>query len=249
MSEKILFVFEGEKTEHVLTRDFIEQYFESNGKTVVKVSFCGEIYQLYKKLKNDPLGMDFVDIFPLLKARDESLAQYGRDEFSQIYMFFDYDPHASQADIEKVREMLSVFSEETDKGNLFISYPMVESLRCFNGNTDDFLTFSIPFEKVRDFKSFVQEYADKKYNDVPKWGRDMWNEIIHLHCKKANFITNEINVFPDSYIGQSSILECQHLKESTENEVFVLNSFPMMFLSHFGNRSEDVLKLSVNSKS
>ncbi|TDS92942.1 hypothetical protein [Erwinia rhapontici] len=243
MPEKILFVFEGEKTEHVLTKRFISEYFSSRDETIIKVSFCGEIYQLYRQLKSDPMGIEYVDIFPLLKERDPKLEPYSRDEFSQIYMFFDYDPHASQANIESLREMLTVFSEETDKGNLFVSYPMVESLRCCNGNFEEFFSLAVHLTEVPKFKSFVDLYARKtKYNDVPKWDLNLWQEVISLNCIKANHLVNESKQFPDEHIEQGLILEKQRIKSEEEQSVYVLNAFPLMFLSHFGRNSEKVLR-------
>ena len=54
-------------------------------------------------------------------------------------MFFDYDGHVNMPRNEHgaghwdgdevLGEMLKVFSDETDQGKLFISYPMVEAIQ------------------------------------------------------------------------------------------------------------------------
>jgi len=241
MSENILFVFEGEKTEHVIARNFISHYVQVQNKTVVKVSFCGEIYQLYKKMAEDDFGIEFVDVFPLLQERDDALKKYKRDEFSQIYLFFDYDPHATNADHKKLQELLEVFNQETDKGKLFISYPMVESIRCYNGVDDEFIKLLIKMKDVPEFKAYVNQYADKKYNNVPQWTLDIWNEVVALHCIKANFLVNSSHLFPLGEITQSSILNKQINHENDIDSVIVISSFPLMLLSHYGERTKSIL--------
>lgn len=240
MPENILFVFEGEKTEHVIARDFTTHYINNENKTVVKVSFCGEIYQLYRKMAEDEFGVEFVDVFPLLQERDEDLRRYKRDDFSQIYLFFDYDPHATNASSDKIGELLEVFSQETDKGKLFVSYPMVESIRCFNGVESDFMNLFIKLNDVPNFKRIVNDYAHKKYNNVPQWKIEVWNEIINLHCKRANFIVNGVTAFPDGEIPQSLILQKQTEYEAAEN-VMVISAYPLMLLSHYGEKTTEIL--------
>lgn len=241
MAEKILFVFEGEKTEHVLTKNLIGNYIQSEDNTVVKVSFCGEIYQLYRQMITDDFGIEYVDVFPFLQERDKSLSQYERKDFSQIYLFFDYDPHATDANAENLMSMLSVFNQETEKGKLFVSYPMVESLRCFNGNKQDFFDLKVLLSDVSSFKSYVQGYAHKVYNDVPKWNKNLWKEVIELHCEKAErLIRNEL-CYPESVIDQDSILTKQVETESQHNAVIVLNAFPLMLWYHFGMKLPDIL--------
>ncbi|AVY99316.1 hypothetical protein DAI21_17485 [Lelliottia sp. WB101] len=241
MPENILFVFEGEKTEHIITRDFATHFINNESKTVVKVSFCGEIYQLYKKMAEDDFGIEFVDVFPLLQERDEDLRRYRRDDFSQIYLFFDYDPHATNASNEKIGELLEVFSQETDKGKLFVSYPMVESIRCFNGVEEDFMKLFIDLNDVPNFKRIVNDYAHKKYNNVPQWGIEIWNEVINLHCKRANLIVNQSNVFPDCEIPQDLILNKQVEYEASAKNVIVISAFPLMLLSHYGQNTAEIL--------
>lgn len=242
MAEKILFVFEGEKTEHVLTRNFISNYLQEKDNVVVKVSFCGEIYQLYRKMVTDEFGIEYVDVFPFLKERDDSLSQYERGDFSQIYLFFDYDPHASGADAKNLMDMLSVFSQETEKGKLFISYPMVESLRCFNANKQDFLDLKVVLSDVSSFKSYVQTYADKIYNNVPKWDKDVWKYVIELHCEKAELFTREGLSYPENIVGQDDILAKQVELESQQDSVIVLNAFPLMLWHHFGEELPVILR-------
>ncbi len=125
-----LFIFEGEHTEDKIVAR-LEKHFM--GKSIaVKCVFGGDIYQLYQRIKNEDFD---VDIVSLLKERSEAnnkeLDGYDNDSFSYIYFFFDYDAHATKADDDKISELIKYFDNETDKGKLFISYPMVEAIRHF----------------------------------------------------------------------------------------------------------------------
>jgi len=126
MSSTILFIFEGEKTEKQIT-DSLTKHF-ANENVNVQCAFCSDIYQLYDKIYND----DDLDTFALIKNRiqnKESLSSYSRSDFAEIYIFFDYDGHAPNANDEKINDLLLFFNEETDYGKLFISYPMVEAIK------------------------------------------------------------------------------------------------------------------------
>lgn len=60
-----------------------------------------------------------------------------KDDFTDIYLIFDYerqDPNFSAADIEKMQES---FSDSTDMGKLYINYPMVEAYLDFNNIPDE----------------------------------------------------------------------------------------------------------------
>ncbi|MDE6770727.1 MAG: hypothetical protein K2J78_13470 [Muribaculaceae bacterium] len=127
--EKTLFIFEGARSEdkyvEKLERNFLGE------RHAIKCVFDAEIYQLYRAIKNED-GFP-IDIVSLLKDRTaenaEILKDYSRDSFAYIYLFFDYDGHSTLADDDKIREMLSFFSDETEEGKLYISYPMVEAIR------------------------------------------------------------------------------------------------------------------------
>ena len=133
MSNKILLVFEGEKTEDQIVASFTKHIF--NDKTVITCAFCAEIYQLHRALVDD----EDLDTFSLLKDipnNKEILKDFTRDDFAEIYLFFDYDGHSTLASDNALFEMLDIFDEETDLGKLYISYPMVESIKHFSEELD-----------------------------------------------------------------------------------------------------------------
>lgn len=102
--EKTLFIFEGASTEDIFIKK-LEQNFLGH-RHAIKCVFDAEIYQLYRAIKNE--GNFSIDIVSLLKERKpknaEALKDYNRDSFAYIYLFFDYDAHATLADDENIKE-------------------------------------------------------------------------------------------------------------------------------------------------
>ncbi len=125
MLNNILFVFEGKKEEAVinsLKRSFVFK------NTIITCVYCTTIYKLYNDISQDP----YLDIFVLLKnmkENNEVLKEFVRNDFAEIYLFFDYDGHATNANDSKLEPLLTFFNEETEKGKLYLSYPMLEAIR------------------------------------------------------------------------------------------------------------------------
>ena len=61
--------------------------------------------------------------------------RFDREDFSEGYLFFDYDGHQKNLskydEKDALEQMLMSFDNETENGKLYISYPMVEALRDF----------------------------------------------------------------------------------------------------------------------
>ena len=234
----ILFVFEGERAEKLVSKKFIEYYFSGPRGNVVTTAFCGEIYQLLEKMNDDEFGLGSIDLFPLLQEipQNHLLKNYRRDQFSEIYLFFDYDPHASNASDAKVHELLTFFTQETEYGKLFISYPMVEAVRCLNegcGN-DCFSSLAVPLTYGNAFKSFSSSYASHTFRQVNNWSRQYWGEVMLRHCEKANLIVNGHSVLPEVPIESHEIFVGQLSYIENTDRVYVLSAFPLMYASYFG---------------
>lgn len=83
---------------------------------------------------SDDFNTDIIELLrELNKDIDKQLGGLCRNDFSEVYLFFDYD--VQQENIRKelaadaLVQMLNTFNNETDLGKLYISYPMVEALR------------------------------------------------------------------------------------------------------------------------
>lgn len=230
MSNKILFVFEGEKREAQLTKSMISHFM--NDYTIVKCVYGAEIYQLYKLIKED----EDLDTFTLLKNRLKDTELIGdRSEYAEIYLFFDYDGHSSLAEDGKLKRLLRFFNEETDKGKLYMSYPMVEALMHVSENTD-FKTAVVPCRKNIHYKKLVHKEAENKFKQLNKYDKKIWIQLIKLHLCKMEFIVNNYFVFPKKLISQKTIFVKQLEKYiKPQEKVAILSAFPPFLHDYYGN--------------
>jgi hypothetical protein len=131
MTDIILLIFEGEKTERMIYDNMIKLFF-SGRKNVVFVPYKVEIYQLWKQIKDE----EFFNLIGFLQERgDEVLRDISRRQVSEIHLFFDHDAHSHAATMTQAEyndvicAMLNTFNNEYRLGKLWISYPMAEALK------------------------------------------------------------------------------------------------------------------------
>lgn len=232
MPNKILFIFEGEKTEAQIISSL--QTFFVNENTTIECVYCAEIYQIYKEIAADK----DLDTFNLIKERniknEAILNGYTRDDFAEIYMFFDYDGHAPLADDNKLKELLEFFKEETDKGKLYVSYPMVEALKHIC-NYETFKDLTVECKKNISYKNIVHTSCIKGLRNFNKYDLKTWKQLINVHLKKMNFIVNDSYTLPSDIIFQRIIFSKQLEKHININAtVAVLSAFPVFLHDYYG---------------
>lgn len=233
MSNKILFIFEGERTESQIVSN-LEKFFINDSATV-KCVYGAEIYQIYKDIVVD----EDLDTFNLLKERNvknsEILDGYNRNDFAEIYMFFDYDGHSSLASDTTLEDLLGFFKEETDKGKLYVSYPMVESLKhiCDYGSFKD---LTVECKENVLYKNIVHNSCLKTLTNFNKYDIETWKQLINAHLMKMNFIVNDMFSFPIDIVPQAVIFSNQLAKYININStVAVLSGFPVFLHDYYGN--------------
>jgi hypothetical protein len=236
-------VFEGEKTEKYIFDSLKKYYLNEQPKTIVYGFHCGEIYSLYNKLKKD----EDLELFVLLKenllSKNPELQGVFRNQVSQIYLFFDYDGHASDASDVKLKAMLGLFDNETEQGKLYISYPMTEALRHLKVGVD---FKDIAVVSKAEYKKVSRENCNEAFEDFKNYSLEVWHYLIDKHCKKANFIVNDKFEFPNELIGQLTILEKQKEKYIDEhNKVAVLSAFPLFLVDYYGYKKFREIIISV----
>ncbi len=239
MSDKILFVVEGAKTEKQILNNIEKAFFE---EALVCVAYEAEIYQLWTILKND----GFLDLFEILKGRSPEnqaiLADFTREDFSDIYLFFDYEAQASNASNAAILEMLHHFDNETENGKLFLSYPMVEALKDIN-NSDLFKDFVVDASITgRKYKNLVGNRSG--FLDIRKISKSSWEFIISENGKKANFIVNKTYIESEIDISQEMIFDKQIERYvDPSNLIAVLSSFPFFLIEYFGANLQEKLRI------
>lgn len=256
-NELHLFVFEGYSAEPLYV-DKLERNFL--GKRIsVKCVFDAEIYQLYRQMAKDDFALDIVNVLKERNAKNaEILKDYNRDSFAYVYLFFDYDAHSSNADDEKIAEMLQFFDNETENGMLYLSYPMVEALRhykdmesfknlvvkCKGGKK--FETMKCPFkydcEKIEScmseehYKTQVSKDSQPQLSNINHYDTNVWKELIRAHVFKMNYLVNDSFSMPEKIEKQSLVFSKQQEKHINRKcpQVAVLSAFPLYVLDYYG---------------
>ncbi len=234
MSKIILCVFEGEKTERQIFNALKRYFLHENGHATLCATFNAEIYQLYEKLRCDDFSGS-VDLVEELRVKNQAVLDgIERKQIAEVYLFFDYDGHATSASDQKIAEMLRYFNDETENGKLFISYPMVEAIKHLKVDID-FQNTMVDAKKNINYKNLVSQNCDNIFNQIKKWELNHWVIIINEHCSKLNFITTGDYVFPNCTFEQLDVFDAQLEKYiKPENKVAVLSAFPVFLLDYYG---------------
>ena len=233
MSNNILFIFEGPKTEKQITDNLIKYFVNEN--TVVTCAYCNTIYKMYKEISEDEY-LDTFNIVKDLEANKDTLKGYKRSDFAQIYMFFDYDGHATNADDKILTELLTFFNEETDKGKLYISYPMAEALKHIE-NIESFQDLKVHCKEQIDYKQIVRQNRNDTFKHIVRYDIEQWKILIKLHLKKMNFIVFDKFEFPGGIIDPLTIFNFQLKKYiNMDQTIAVLSSFPIFLHDYYGNK-------------
>lgn len=244
-----LFVFEGARTEPIIVKT-LQNYIFTENDHIATCVFGTDIYEVYRKIKDD----QDLDIFGLIKeANEKELNGFRRNDFYGVYLFFDYDAHATLADDGKIREMLSTFDDETEKGKLYISYPMCEALwhiedyssfekltvKCKGQNCQhrEKCNETASCDKEPHYKEIVGNRSIPQLRNINKYDKCTWIKLITTHLCKMNHIVNNKYEFPYKIEVQKTIFESQFNKYINNQcpKVAVLSAFPVFVHDYYGN--------------
>ena len=248
----ILFVFEGERSEPRLFRTIEQLYFR--GEDVILCSYGNDIYELYREMRS--LG-DGADIVAVLKNKGkEGLEEVARvSDFSEVYLFFDYDIHDVKVPVSefntRLQSMLNLFDDETGNGKLYVNYPMIESLRYTKRLPDDeYVRYSVSREECRDFKRRADEFSyypnwdfillrNKRLGMEKHTAEVManWEYLKEQNVKKANYICSGGYEWPATKeeVAQMNIFLKQKAKyqSGADCRIPVLNTLPIFLYDYF----------------
>ena len=251
----ILFVFEGREREPGIYRTLAQLYFPRNNDNII-CSYGNNIYELY----NDMMALDGAgDIVTVIKERQaknggNTLEGMRSSDFSEIYIFFDYDFQHAHLSLEEINrrlaEMLTIFNEETENGKLYINYPMIESIWYVKELPDvNYPSYTVARAECCNFKRIAKEFSHYDSFDfiLFKEGapltkekflkvRDNWEYLKQMNVCKANLLVKGENSMPrfKSDINQEAIFNAQRELFVEKNEsVSILNSFPLFLYEYF----------------
>lgn len=241
MSNNILFILEGADTEKQIISKLKNEIFAKEAGTIIHLYFDAEIYQLWKLIKDDG-DLDIVEVLRERSRKSDSnvmphnlnvLSNLTRGNVAQIYLFFDYDGQASTASTDNLGAMLDIFREETEHGQLYISYPMVEALKDIEDEAG-YEHKTVPHNiKGTPYKSKVNQRSP--FQDIRKISKENWKFLASANAKKANLVVTGNYAIPADLNKQQAIFQGQLDRFiSPHNEVAVLSAFPLFLLEYFG---------------
>lgn len=198
---------------------------------------------LWNQLKSDDFETDIIEV--VRESNEQSkkaLKGLSREDFSEVYLLFDYDPHQrnTERDLTEdiVQQMLESFDNETENGKLYISYPMIEALRDFTdstcGNGNDCY---VPITQLTNYKHKTAEKSAaphfKKY-DFTAWKSIVDIFVMKLSCLFGNAYKISFNTYRNE-ISALKIYERELLLLKTKG-VFVLSPLPELILDYFDEK-------------
>lgn len=118
------FIVEGEAREPQIIDNISKVFFKHGNFKIITLPAGENIYMLWKKLKEDDFDTDIIEVLrESNKKIREQLEGLSRDDFSEVFLFFDYDAHQTnlgKSDDDAINQMLESFDNETENGKLYI---------------------------------------------------------------------------------------------------------------------------------
>ena len=88
------FIVEGEAREPQVIDNISKVFFKHGNFKIITLPAGENIYMLWKKLKADDFDTDIIEVLrESNKKIREQLEGLSRDDFSEVFLFFDYDAH------------------------------------------------------------------------------------------------------------------------------------------------------------
>jgi hypothetical protein len=237
------FIVEGEAREPQVIDNISKVFFKQGNFKIITLPAGENIYMLWKKLKADDFDTDIIEVLrESNKKIREQLEGLSRDDFSEVFLFFDYDAHQTnlgESDGDDViNQMLESFDNETENGKLYISYPMVEALRDFKaGNCGNGDSCFIEISDLSEYKSISSKNSlNPHFRD---YDIDVWKEIIDVFSMRVSCLLGNVEVISyEQYIDTArpyDIFMCEKALVG-DNKVFIISAFPEFLVDYFGMR-------------
>lgn len=235
------FVVEGEAREPLIIDNISKVFFKHANFKIITLPAGQNIYMLWKKLKDDDFDTDIIEV---LREEHEELKEQlegiSRDDFSEVYLFFDYDGHqnnlSQEDDSDVLEQMLESFDNETENGKLYISYPMVEALRDFEeGKCGKEGQCFVPIAEMENYKSVSAEHSF--HPSFKDYDITVWKSLIDVFAMRISCLMGcDSAITYEQYTEEASPFSIYKMEENEiqEQRVFVLSAFPEFLLDYFG---------------
>ena len=124
---RTLLVVEGYHEKEELFFFLLRCFPEINISTDDILIYKTTIYDLYEKIAEEYDDYwDDVDL-PLLLTKETDQSKLAKRDFTNIFLIFDYERQHPTFSESKILKLQACFDDSTDRGKLYVNYPMVES--------------------------------------------------------------------------------------------------------------------------
>ncbi|MCM1144859.1 MAG: hypothetical protein NC318_09040 [Blautia sp.] len=161
--------------------------------------------------------------------------------FIEIYLFFDYDGHNDNVPKEYLNrdilgEMLQTFNNETELGKLYVSYPMIESIKEIDAETKDYKNLYLSLDEIPGYKqSFFLQSDFNHYNCIDE---KLWLIACNASQKRAGLLVKYNSLCTYDYfihnLGQENLYFYQKKNYINNGHLLcILNSVPLFLLEYY----------------
>ena len=236
---KVLIITEGKKTEPKLYRKAFELFPLFNKYEIY--SYKANAYDLYGYLKPywDDGSLEESEFLQILQEHEqnEEKKQILGQNFSDVFLIFDFDPHDHRYDFAKLQRLLTYFNESTESGKLYINYPMVESYKHFLSMNDEvYIDRIVQFDDLTLYKSIVAR--ESGIGNVGDFTRETFRMIVNQNLYKLNWLCTEEKELPNAGIIDDLLMciaDRQNMWITHDGYCYVLNT-GLLFLPQFSSR-------------
>ena len=236
---KVLIITEGKKTEPKLYRKAFELFPLFNKYEIY--SYKANAYDLYGYLQ--PYWADgsledseFLQILQEHEQNEEK-KELLRQDFSDVFLIFDFDPHDHRYDFVKLKRLLTYFNESTECGKLYINYPMVESYKHFFSLEDEgYIDRIVKFDDLTSYKNIAS--MESGIGNVGDFTRDTFRMIVNENLHKLYYLCMDERKLSDAVKLDdllTYVAEKQNLFITQDKYCYVLNT-GLFFLPQFSSK-------------
>lgn len=182
---------------------------------------------------------DTIDLLLELKSHepDEKEREILSGIYTDVYIVFDFDPHVSKPEFEKILILAKYFTSSSDMDRLFVNYPMLQSYRHLKTLPDmGYAERTVSMAEILGYKELVFREGATELQSVHDYNHIQLMEIAaHNYIKREKMLGRTGEIRADSkYNGLDDIkiLEIE-LSELRENgRCYVLNTSSLMYLDY-----------------
>lgn len=232
---KILFVVEGPNDEEKYIQRLIAVCSRLQKYTIVP--YRTNLHNFAKYIFVDDEIDDSLDIRQVLKEheKDPILKKELSQDFSDIILVFDFEPHHNYPRFDLIRKMLLYFDSSTENGKLYINYPMMQSYRHFSCLPDDsFKDLYALKSETKDYKELVNDVS--KFKNIMHHSYQLFVSIAYHHLKKLNYIINGEYALPNINFAykwkQEDLFDIQMNEMARNGRVYVINTFSLFLIDY-----------------